>query len=127
MNKSLLFLIAICGTCFICGCAAGNTTTNPPPVATHFSVTPATLSPIAGAQFNFTVTALDSSNILVSSYAGTVHFLSSDAKAVVPADSPITNGTGSFSATLKTAGSQTITASTTFNGTSSAIIVSAGP
>src|SRR5579864_8396315 len=125
MNKSLLFIIAICGARFICGCAAGNTTTTPPPVATHFSVTPAALSQVAGTAFNFTVTALDSSNTLVSSYAGTVHFVSSDAKAVLPADAPLTSGTASFSATLKTAGSQTISASTTFNGTSNAVIVSA--
>jgi hypothetical protein len=35
---------------------------------------------------------------------------------VLPADSTLTNGTGTFSVTLKTAGSQTITATDTTNG-----------
>ena len=128
MKKSLLLLISICCLVLLTGCAAAPGPPPPPVIsATHFSVTPATTTPTAGTQFIFMVTALDSSNTLVADYAGTVHFSSSDAKATLPADSPITNGTGSFSATLKTAGSQTITASTTVSGTSAAIIVSAGP
>src|SRR5207245_11495373 len=60
---------------------------------------------------------------------GTVHFTSSDAQAILPADSTLNNGTGTFSATLKTAGNQTITAtdaaSSSINGTSSSIVISA--
>ncbi|WP_426422066.1 Ig-like domain repeat protein [Bradyrhizobium genosp. A] len=95
---------------------------------THFTVS-APASATAGTAFNFTVTALDSSNAVVTSYSGTVHFTSSDAAATLPANATLTNGTGTFSATLNTAGNQTITATDTANaaitGTSSAIAVSA--
>jgi hypothetical protein len=96
-------------------------------LTTHFSVTPAAASSIVGTAFNFTVTALDASNVAVGSYAGTVHFSSSDAQAVLPANSMLTNGMGTFSATLKTASSETITATDTINpsitGTSTSINV----
>src|SRR5579864_1732409 len=123
MKKSVYLLISICGLCLLNGCASGGGATAPP-VATHFSVTPATSNPTAGAQFNFTVTALDSSNAAVNSYAGTVHFTSTDGQAVLPPDSALANGTGNYTATMKTVGAQTITASTTFAGTSRAITVS---
>jgi hypothetical protein len=95
--------------------------------ATHFAVSaPAAAS--AGTTFTFTVTALDQFNTPVLGYSATVHFTSSDGQAVLPVDSTLTNGTGTFSATLKTAGSQTITATdtvtTTATGTSNAIGVS---
>src|SRR5262249_44550865 len=75
--------------------------------ATHFAVS-APASTTAGSAFTFTVTALDQLNNPATSYTGTVHFTSSDGQAVMPADTTLTNGTGSFSATLKTAGSQTL-------------------
>jgi len=90
-------------------------------------VAPASPTATAGASFNFTVTALDSSNAMVNSYAGTVHFTSSDGQAALPADTALTNGTGSYSATLKTAGGQTITVTATIAGTSTSITVSAAP
>src|SRR5262249_14481184 len=76
--------------------------------ATHFMVS-APASATAGSAFNFTVTALDASNAVVPGYSGTVHFSSSDGNATLPANTTLTNGTGTFSATLGTAGSQTIT------------------
>src|SRR5205085_2398202 len=86
-------------------------------------------SATAGSAFNFTVTAEDQFNNTATGYAGTVHFTSSDGQAVLPADSALTNGVGTFSATLETAGSQTLTATDTTNssvtGTSSTIAVSA--
>src|SRR5205807_1892254 len=86
-------------------------------------------SATAGSAFNFTVTAQDQFNNTATGYAGTVHFTSSDGQAVLPSDSTRSNGTGSFRATLKTAGSQTITATDTANasitGTSNTITVSA--
>jgi hypothetical protein len=102
--------------------------TNLADVATHFSVsTPA--SDTAGTAFDFTVTALDQFENTATGYTGTVHFTSSDGSAVLPADSMLTNGTGTFSATLKTAGSQTITSTDTGNssitGTSDTIDVNA--
>ncbi|MGA8142841.1 MAG: Ig-like domain-containing protein [Candidatus Acidiferrales bacterium] len=98
--------------------------------ATHFSVTaPATAT--AGSSFNFTLTALDASNATVTGYSGTVHFTSSDVQAVLPANSTLTNGTGTFSATLRTNGGQTITATDTvtmsITGISGTITVSPPP
>jgi hypothetical protein len=92
----------------------------------HFTVTaPGTAN--AGVPFNFTVTALNASNNVVTNYAGTVRFTSSDPAATLAANSTLTNGTGTFSATLRTAGNQTITATDTVNsaitGTSNAIVV----
>jgi hypothetical protein len=96
--------------------------------ATHFAVS-APASATSGTAFNFTVTALDQFNNTATGYPGTVHFTSTDGQAVIPADSTLTNGTGTFSATLRTAGSQSITATDTVNssitGTSNAIVVSA--
>src|SRR4029078_12342390 len=80
--------------------------------ATHFVVS-APSSATAGSAFSFTVTAQAASNNTAFGYAGTVHFTSTDGAAVLPANTTLTNGTGSFSATLKTAGNQTITATDT--------------
>jgi hypothetical protein len=82
--------------------------------ATHFTVS-APASATAGVAFNFTVTAFDVFNNIATGYGGTVHFTSTDAQATLPADSSLTNGTGTFSATLRTSGSQTITAVDTVN------------
>src|SRR5438874_11831566 len=71
----------------------------------------------AGAPFSVTVAAVDADGAPVSSYGGTVHFSSTDgATAVVlPADATLTNGQRTFSVTLATAGSQSLTASDTAN------------
>ncbi|HXA18384.1 MAG TPA: lamin tail domain-containing protein [Thermoanaerobaculia bacterium] len=79
--------------------------------ATHFSVSaPATVT--SGVSFNVTVTALNASNAVVTSYNGTVHF-SSGSNGSLPADYtfvPGDNGTHTFSATLTTTGAQSIDA-----------------
>jgi len=98
--------------------------------ATHFSVSaPATAT--AGSAFSFTVTALDASNATDTGYLGTVHFTSTDGLVSLPADTTLTNGVGTFSATLKTAGNQTITAKDTstpsITGTSNTIVVASAP
>ena len=65
---------------------------------------------------SFTVTAKNADGTTNTSYRGTVHFTSSDPQAVLPADYTFTaadGGVHTFSATLKTAGSQSITASDT--------------
>ena len=94
--------------------------------ATHFSV-PAPTAVTTAVAFNFTVTALDAANNTVVGYGGTVHFTSSDVQAALPANAMLTNGTGTFSATLKTMGSQTIKATDTvaasITGTSNSIDV----
>jgi hypothetical protein len=100
-----------------------------PGAATHFSVgIPA--NGTAGTPGSVTVTALDALDNVVTGYAGTVHFTSSDGQAVLPADVTLTNGTGSFSETLDTSGNQTVTATDTvsaaINGTSNTEIVAPG-
>ena len=131
MKKYLLLLISFCSLCLQNGCgggASGTTQQPPPPVATHLSVSPGTSTATGGTAFNFTIAALDTSNNVVSSYAGTVHFSSSDAQAVLPPNATLTNGTGTFSATLNTVGNQMITATDTvtssITGTSIPITVS---
>jgi WD40 repeat protein len=62
-------------------------------------------------------------------YSGTVQFTSTDSLAHLPTISPLTNGTGNFSATLENAGPQIITTTDTvkpfLTGASSSIAVSA--
>jgi fibronectin type 3 domain-containing protein len=74
-------------------------------------------STTAGVPGTFTVTAMDAFGNVATGYTGTVHFTSTDPQAVLPADATLTNGTGTFSATLKTAGSQSLTATDTVNNT----------
>ena len=99
------------------------------PTATHFSVS-APASASAGSPVSVVVSALDATNTVVTAYSGTVHFTGTDAVATLPANATLVNGVGTFSATLKTAGSQTITATDTvtagITGVSAAIIVSPG-
>ncbi len=79
-----------------------------------FGGMPATAS--AGTAFNFTVTAYDPYGNIATGYTGTIHFTSSDAGATLPANYTFTAANGgnqSFSATLKTGGTQTITAADT--------------
>jgi hypothetical protein len=70
-------------------------------------------STTAGMPGNFTVTVHNSNGTVDTGYTGTVHFTSSDPKAVLPADYTFTAadaGVHTFSATLKTAGTQSVTA-----------------
>jgi subtilase family serine protease len=85
--------------------------TNPPVGATHFTVS-APAGSTAGTAFTVTVTALDSTNNPVTSYAGTVHFTSSDTQAGLPLNYTFNTGDAgvhSFSITLYSAGSQSVT------------------
>ena len=77
----------------------------------------------AGDSHSFSVTAKDAYGNTTPAYTGTVHFTSSDGQAVLPADYTFTgaglgndNGSHTFSATLKTAGEQSITATDTADG-----------
>ena len=87
---------------------------NPVQVATKLSVT-ASSSQVAGTPFNVTVTALDQNGNTVASYHGTVSFTTSDTQTAPPANATLSNGTVTVSATLVTAGPQTITATDTTN------------
>src|SRR5262249_18358598 len=64
----------------------------------------------------FTVTALDAFNNTAQSYMGTVTFTGTDPKEMLPANYKFTSadlGVHTFSATLRTAGSQFLTATDT--------------
>ena len=67
----------------------------------------------AGISGTVTVTAKDANGNTVIGYASTVHFTSSDPAAVLPANATLTNGVGTFTVTLKTPGTQSITATDT--------------
>lgn len=103
-------------------------TVNPGPAAT-LTVTGYPSPVTAGIAHNFTVTAKDSNGNVATGYTGTVKFTSTDVQASLPASSTLTNGTGTFSATLKTAGTQSITATdnatSTITGTQGGITVNA--
>jgi subtilisin family serine protease len=89
---------------------------------------------IAGTQNEFSVTAQDARGNTVTSYTGTVHFSSNDSQAT-----PLLNhafiggdtGTQVFQATLKTAGTRSISATDNLNpgitGTQGDITVNPGP
>jgi pectate lyase-like protein len=115
MKKFSLFLFLASSLSLLnaCGGGGGTTTPSPPPAPTvtavHFSVSGPANVP-SGISFNFTVTALDTSNNTVTAYSGTVHFTSTDPHAQLPPDSTLISGSKVFSAALTTAGSQMITA-----------------
>jgi putative cell wall-binding protein len=94
--------------------------------ATHFSVS-APASAVVGNAVTVTVTALDGSNAIATTYAGTVHFTSTDAGDVRPADSTFSGGVGSFSVTFSSAGTKhvtvTDTSSSSITGTSGSVSV----
>jgi hypothetical protein len=84
----------------------------------------------AGQPQSFTVTAVDRDGNPLPGYNGTVHFTSSDAQAGLPADYTFTaadNGTHTFTVTLKTAGTESVTVTdtgpTAFRGTQGGITV----
>jgi hypothetical protein len=79
----------------------------------------------AGRPFNVTVTARDANGAVLASYNGTVHFTVTDTSpaVVVPPDSRLTNGSGTFAVTLITAASQTITVSDPASQASTAVSV----
>jgi hypothetical protein len=127
----ILSVLTLAGVNALTSCGGGGSPAAPPPPSTtHFSVTGSSANATAGVAFNFTVQALDASNNGVASYSGTMHFTSSDSQAILPANSTLANGAGSFSVTFRTPGQQTITATDTvtpsITGTSNSITVT-GP
>jgi hypothetical protein len=103
----------------------GNTSTSPPDTI----VVSAPSSATAGTPFTYKVTAENSSGSVDTGYTGTVHFSSTDSKIQgLPSSytfSAATNaGVASFSVTLETAGSQTITETSAAGSVVSTIAVS---
>ncbi|MGB6746261.1 MAG: Ig-like domain repeat protein, partial [Terracidiphilus sp.] len=85
-----------------------------PGAATHIGLA-APSSAYVGSPISYTLTAYDLFGNVATSYGGTVVFTSTDPSAILPGSSAITNGTGTFSATMETVGSQTITATDSVN------------
>ena len=84
-----------------------------PAAASTFVVAGYPSATTAGVAGTVSVTANDPYGNTTTGYTGTVHFTSSDAQAVLPADYTFTAtdaGVHTFSATFKTAGSQSLTA-----------------
>ena len=103
---------------------------SPPAQVSSFVVAGFPASTTAGVAGNFTVTAKNADGTTATAYTGTVHFSSSDSQAGLPADYTFTaadNGMHTFSATLKTVGTQSLTAKdvswSTVTGTQSGITV----
>ena len=71
---------------------------------------------VQGTPISVIVSARDSSNNIVTSYTGPVHFSSGDSAAVLPADSMLTDGTGTFSVTFNTVGFQSLVVADKANG-----------
>ncbi len=101
-----------------------------PAAAKTLTVTGFPTPDTAGAASNFTVTAYDPYGNIATGYTGTIQFASSDSQAALPANFPFVatdNGTFTFAATLKTAGTQylkaTDTTTSTITGTQSGIVV----
>jgi hypothetical protein len=107
---------------------SGEITVNPGPVS-QLTVAGFPSAATAGIPANFRVTVKDAYGNTVTGYASTVFFTSSDPKAVLPAPytfSVAEDGAHSFSATLKTAGAQTlgvIDAANSFSATQGGINV----
>jgi hypothetical protein len=117
-------------TSSITGSQSGITVT--PAAAASFSLSGFASPTTAGVAGTETVKAKDAFGNTATSYTGTVHFTSSDSQAMLPADYAFTAGDAGvhdFSVTLKTAGTQSITATDTatssITGSQSGITVSA--
>jgi hypothetical protein len=86
--------------------------TPPAPRASSFLVSGFSSSVTAGTAGAFSVTVLDDGGSVMNGYTGTVYFTSSDAQAGLPDVYTFTaadQGIHTFSATLKTAGTQSLT------------------
>jgi len=101
-----------------------------PAVATAPPVAGGASSAPAGVAHTLTVTAIDAFANTATGYRGTVHFTSTDAAATLPANYAFVaadNGVHSFTATLRTVGTQSITAAgasnLSINGTKPGITV----
>lgn len=104
-----------------------------PAAARTFLVAGFPLSVVQGVAHAFTVTAKDPFGNTATGYRGTVRFASSDRAALLPANYTFTaadNGVHSFSATLQTTGTQSLsvadTVTSTLIGTESGIVVTRG-
>ena len=108
----------------IVGSLDGNTSTSPPDTMVVSAPTSAT----AGTSFTYQVTAENASGQVDTSFTGTIRFTSSDSKIQgLPSTYQFTTadaGVASFTVTLETAGTQTITETSASGSVTSTIVVS---
>src|SRR5207249_4055673 len=93
-----------------------NITVSPGPVTTYTITGYASPATAGVAQAAVVVVAKDAIGNVATNYRGTIHFTSSDSQATLPSDYAYKNpdsGSKTFSVTLKTAGTQSITATDT--------------
>lgn len=110
--------------------------------ASSLAFSPSSSATTAGAPTSLSVTAYDPFGNIAIGYAGTVHFTSTDAQALLPADYAFTSdstcdgltstadcGSHTFNVTLETAGTQGVTATDVPNHlqASASLQVGAGP
>ncbi|MFO0953222.1 MAG: hypothetical protein U0835_19115 [Isosphaeraceae bacterium] len=74
-----------------------------------------------------TVVARDAYGNTDTAYTGTVHFTSSDAAAVLPADTALVGGVANVSVTFMTVGTQTLTATDAATGLTGTLSSAATP
>ncbi len=95
------------------------TVTIVPAAASTLTIGGCPTSVTADVPVTFTVTARDTYGNVATNYAGSVHFTASDWRTVVPADSPLSNGTGTFSINFRTATTQSFSVWDAATGTPS--------
>jgi hypothetical protein len=92
-------------------------------------VQPEVLTAAVGVPVNFDVTAVAPNGTASNAYAGTVHFTSDDPTAVLPADTTLLVGLGTFPVTFNTPGFHYVivndTAAPNVTGTSSSVNITA--
>jgi Tol biopolymer transport system component len=110
---TLTRLQAICFTIVVTACSAEPGPGAPSPIPTSLAVSGLPSSVTAGAGVSGTITVMDASGNTAIGYGGTVRFSSTDPAAQLPANYtfvPSDRGTHPFTATFRTAGMQTLTA-----------------
>ena len=96
--------------------------------ATQLAVTGFPSPTAPGVSHSLSVSAVDPFNQVALDFNGSITFSSSDPLATLPAGGSLVSGQGSFSATLKTPGVQSITASAGgLSGSQAGIIVTGNP
>ena len=85
----------------------------PPPPSAGTGKTGTPTNQTAGVAFNITVNAVDEGWNIVNTATDTVTISSSDPSAILPSPAALVSGTRTFSVTLSTVSSQTLTASVT--------------
>ena len=112
------------------GTITGSNSTTISAAAASVFLLSAPFTATGGTAFNVTLTVEDAYGNVVTGYTGTVEFTSTDGKAILPADYTFTtanDGVKTFSVTLETVGSDSITATDTTTTTihaSAAVAVS---